>query len=606
MAHDAGVVGKAALPSLLRAGVATVALFAIGGLGLTRLLLPAGLRRYEALWVLPVGACAVALCETVLGFAYVPFHVNLAITIAAGVAVAVVAWRRGGTGGQVLIPAGLRGAAWPAYVAVLLAAVALIPLFRAGFATVEGEGQDAHLAVGTAQFLQHHHPTAVAISEPVDKVPLVWRSKQPIYYALGSVASLSGLEPYQAISTVAAVMLALTAIGFFVLARELLGAAVWAAVIAMALVGLDRMVLHTVMHPYFNQTWGFFTLPFALVLAWWAARERSSGGLALLALVLAIGAFAYPLALPIPLLALAVFLWPERRRVSPRRLYRGRRSLLWMVPLGLVLVVPVGGVLEKAYTASQVVFDLSVPLTSWGGDLLGWFPEPWFFGLRSWALLGVAAPFLLYGAWVALRDRPALLRRGLLAVLAFGAVFAVWFRLRDVGWYFHFKTLAFIAPLAVTLAFAGLSRVRPWAGVLAAVLWIPAAVSAADQELGRTFDQLPRNVLALRQIDQALPPGRSIRLDIDPSEQNWVAYMLHGQPLCSQHPLLHTSYPHVPTSRKADYILVKHDDPPPADATGAPVQRLDAFTLYREKPAVPGPSACSQRMVQTVTEIISG
>ncbi|MCW3048447.1 MAG: hypothetical protein JWO74_2731, partial [Solirubrobacterales bacterium] len=257
MAHDAGVVGKAAVPPLLRAGLAAVGLFAVGGLGLTRLLLPDGLRRYEALWVLPVGACAVALCETVLGFAYVPFHVSLALTIAAGVVVAAVAWRRGG---HPLVPGGMRRTGWPAYVAVLLAAVALIPLFRAGFATVEGEGQDAHLAVGTAQFLQHHYPTAVAISEPVDQVPLVWRSKQPIYYALGSVASLSGLEPYQTLAPVAAVMLALAATGFFLLARELLGAGTAAAIAAMALVGLDRMVLHTVMHPYFNQTWGFFTL----------------------------------------------------------------------------------------------------------------------------------------------------------------------------------------------------------------------------------------------------------------------------------------------------------------------------------------------------------
>jgi hypothetical protein len=497
----------------------------------------------------------------------------------------------------------MRRAGWPAYVAVLLAAVALIPLFRAGFATVEGDGQDAHLAVGTAQFLQHHPPTAVAISEPVDRVPLVWRSKQPIYYALGSVASLSGLEPYQTLAPVAGVMLALAALGFFLLARELLGAGVAAAIAAMALVGLDRMVLHTVMHPYFNQTWGFFTLPFALVLSWWAVRERTRGGLALLALFLAIGAFAYPLALPIPLVALAVFLWPERGRLSPRRLYHGRRSLLWMVPLGLVLIVPLAGVAEKAYTASQVVFDLSRPLSSWGGDLLGWYPEPWFFGLGSWTLLVVAAPFLAWGAWTALRGHPALLRDGLLAVLAFGAVFAVWFRLRDVGWYFHFKTLAFIAPLAVTLAVTGLARLGRRTGGVVIAIWILAAVSAANQELGRTFDQLPKHVLALRGIDAALPPGRSVRLDIDPNEQNWVAYMLHGQPLCSRLPLLHTSYPHVPISRKAEYILADHGTARPFDAAGPPVALVGQFRLYRQRADVPGPSFCSLARVQTVTAI---
>src|SRR5919206_2411566 len=294
LANDAGVIGKSAARPLLQVGLAAVALFAVGGFGLTRLLLPPGLRRHEPLWILPVGACAVALELTVLGYAYVPFKVSLGIVIAVGIALAAYALRRSGP------PGGFthRGFAWPVYVAVILAAIALIPLFRAGFATVEGQGQDAHLAVGTAQFLQKHHPTAFAPGEPVDKVPLVWRGEPPIYYALGAVASISGMEVFESISTLAAVLLGLAAIGFFLVARELLGAKWWVAVMAMGLVGLDRMVLHTVMHPYFNQTWGFFAMPFALVLAWWAVRERTRGGVALLALFVAICGFAYPLALP--------------------------------------------------------------------------------------------------------------------------------------------------------------------------------------------------------------------------------------------------------------------------------------------------------------------
>jgi hypothetical protein len=31
------------------------------------------------------------------------------------------------------------------------------------------------------------------------------------------------------------------------------------------------------------------------------------------------------------------------------------------------------------------------------------------------------------------------------------------------------------------------------------------------------------------------------------------------------------------------------------------VRRLDAFTLYRQRPSVPGPENCSREMVQTVT-----
>ena len=79
--------------------------------------------------------------------------------------------------------------------------------------------------------------------------------------------------------------------------------------------------------------------------------------------------------------------------------------------------------------------------------------------------------------------------------------------------------------------------------------------------------------------------------------------MLHGQPLCSQHPLLHTSYPHVRISRKADYILTQKEARVPRDAVPTPVRRLDGFTLYREKPGVPGRENCSQTMVQTVERI---
>lgn len=534
---------------------------------------------------------------TVLGFAAVPFHLNLALTLAGGAALGVVAWRR--SPGLPDRPA-LARAAWPLWLAVLLAAVALVPLFRAGFATVEGQGQDAHLAVGTAQFLQHHYPTSIAPEEPVDRVPLVWRSKQPIYYVLGAAASLSGLEPFQTISTVAAAMLALAALGFFLLARELLRAPPWVALCAMAVVGLDRMVLHTVMHPYFNQTWGFFTLPFALVLSWWAVRERRTrGSVALLALVLAVGAFAYPLALPIPLVALAVLLWPERRALSPRRLYRGRRSLLWIVPLGLALVVPVLGVIEKAASAAHVIVAVNEPLNAWGGDLHGYFIEPRFLALNTWVALAAAAPFLLYGLWAALRALPRELRLALGAVIAFGVVFAVYFRLRPIGYYFHFKTLAFVAPLTLAVAVVGLQRAKLVVACLVAL-----ALSAANAEIGQTFDELPKAVLQLREIDAALPPGQSIRLDVDPQEQNWVAYMLHGQPLCSQHPLLGTSYPHVPVSRKADWILAPKSAARPRDAApGPPAQTLDAWALYRARPDLPGRDACSQTMVQTVERI---
>ncbi len=201
------------MPDLARAAAAGVLLFGVCGFGIARLALPEGLRRYELLWVLPVGACACALSLTVLGYLYVPFGVSLPLVLAGGLALAAFAVRRRGTPG----PGSLRRIAWPVWIAALVAAVALIPLFRAGIVTVAGEGQDAHMAVGTAQFLQHHHPMGKAIEEPVDEVWLVWRSKPPIYFALAAHASVAGMEPYQVISTQQALLLFFAVCGFFLL-----------------------------------------------------------------------------------------------------------------------------------------------------------------------------------------------------------------------------------------------------------------------------------------------------------------------------------------------------------------------------------------------------
>lgn len=607
LARRSGVVGRGAVPDLAQAAASGVLLFAVCGFGLVRLLLPVGLRDHEPLWILPVGACALALALTVTGFAGVPFDVALALVVGAAVVLAAVAWRR--SGGPPAA-ASFRRSGWVGYVAVLVAAIALIPLFRAGFATVEGEGQDAHMAVGTAMFLQEHHPTALAVEEPVDEVWLVWRSKPPIYFALAAHARVSGLEVFQVISTHLALLLAMTVTGFFLVARTLLRAPPWVAVAAAGLAGLDRMVLHTVMHPYFNQTWGMVTLPFALVLSWWAVTQRSRGGLALLGLLLAVGAFAYPLMLPIPGLALAVWLWPHRRRLSPRRLGLTRRSLAWVIPLTLILSLPIAGVLEKMNTGAQVVLNPSKSLRTWGGDLTTYYEEAWFLGMPDGATLILFAPALLWGGWLALRAAPAPVARGLAAVLAFAVVFAVVFRLREFGFYFHFKVLAFVGPLAVLIAVVGLARARvrgrPVAVVAVAAL-LGLSLEAAADELGRTFDQLPKRVLELRSVPDVVPPGDSVRIDVSPLEQNWIAFWLHERPVCSQRPLLGTAYPRVRRSRRADWIVAKRREPRPADAApGAPALLLEEFALYRARPDLPGRENCSQEMVRGVTQVDLG
>src|ERR1043165_3916573 len=40
----------------------------------------------------------------------------------------------------------------------------------------------------------------------------------------------------------------------------------------MGVAGFDRMALHTGLNPYFNQTWGYMAMPFALVCGWALVR----------------------------------------------------------------------------------------------------------------------------------------------------------------------------------------------------------------------------------------------------------------------------------------------------------------------------------------------
>ncbi len=94
-----------------------------------------------------------------------------------------------------------------------------------------------------------------------------------------------------------------------------------------------------------------------------------------------------------------------------------------------------------------------------------------------------------------------------------------------------------------------------------------------------------------------------MRLDVDPQQQNWTAFWLHGQPLCSVHPLFGTSYPHVQQSRRADYILTPWNARRPRDATGARVLQAGQYALVAGEAGPPGPEVCSREMVQTVTSV---
>jgi hypothetical protein len=590
----------------LRAVIAALALFGVCGFGLTRLLLPAELKRYELLWTPAVGAPAAGLFMTVLGFAWVPFKLSLALTLAGGGALAILAVRRSGRETPTI-----RGLGQPAFVAILLVCVALVPYFGAGFPTVTGSGSDAFHAVGAAEFLQHNHPTAVNPEGPLDQMPPLWRSKQPIYYVLGAVASLSHLEPYQTLAPVAAVVIVLAGVGIFLLTRELLRASPLAGVLAMAITGLDAMVLKTALNPYFNQTWGYFALPFSLILGWWAVSRRSAGAAVLLALFLLLGAFAYPLALPIPVLALTVFFLLDarerRRRGEPtgleklRPLVRGKRSLWWLLPLGLLLAVPVAATLEKIWSAVTLLVDPHSSLRDWGGDVFRFIPAHKFFALASPHLWWLAVAAMVGLTLWLLRDLPRPLGWGLGVTMASFLLAGAWFRQRDFGWYFEFKTLAFSGPLLVACAVVGVSRLGRFAAPLLA-LFLLSAHASAREEVASEHYQLTKQELALRDWSRELPRNASVRLDTWPPIQLWGSYMLSRHPLCSQLPLLGTDYPHVLRSRKADHILLdskgrSYYGGRPPDADGPPVRVNSEFRLYRARADLPGPDRCSRRLV---------
>jgi hypothetical protein len=572
VAQDAGVAGGSAVPVVARVAIATVAVFLVCGYAPAVVLTPARLRPWWPLLVLPLGAISSGMALTVLGFAAVPFHVALVLTLAAGIVLAAIVER----------PALDRDAA-PTFVALaavaaLLVAVALVPTFRSGLATATGFGSDAHLVTGSATFLQHNYPASTNVAYPADQVPPLWRSKFPIYYPLAAVSSVAGVEPWQALMTVAAILLALAGVGFFLLAREGLGAPIGAAAAAMAVAVLDRRVFHLALHPYYNQLWGMLTLPFTIVAAYLYALEPSRRALAMFAAFAVVGAFAYPLMLPFPLLTGLGAWWLSGRRVELRR--PKRKALIWMVPLTLLLIVPIIGVIQKVWDAVTLLVNPGNSLVGWQGDLQHYPAVGEFFAIFPNGLSAVMAAIVIALGFAGLWRAPRLLGRPLMVTLGAALAFAVYFRVVNYGQYFYFKVLSFAAPLLLVAAVTMLDRLRPRVAgrVLIAGLVISALLSARS-EIATDYDQLSPETIQLRDWAAALPAGASIRLDTPRASQLWDAYMLSSHPLGSRDPI--TNYPHVPVSTGADYVLDRPLLPPPDGAAGAPIARNARYRLWR-------------------------
>ena len=612
---EGGLPNLEAIPAVARTLAAAVVLFGVVGVAVTPLVLPPRLRQDAALLVLPVGAVFAGLALTVLGFTGAPFELSLPLLLGGAAVIAVVLARRGRL--RVLIPAAdARGNALAALAAgVIIVAVALVPMLRDdSFATVFGQNGDAHLATGAATLLQHAGPTEVADELPVDRMPGAWKSKYPIYYVFAAVSDLAGLDPVETFMALSALMLALTGLGFWLMARHMLGAGVAAAATAMVLVGLGEQALTLVHSPFYNQLWGSFALPYTLLGSWLYLREPSRAALGLAAPFFIVGFLAYPLLAPFTAAFVAIcgalVLQRHRRAgespgwVASLRLPRGRGwTAVWIAggAFGLLFALA-----ATAAGTEKIVDGIAAALP--GGDLAPWSGEALGFLRLDRALsvsrASVLAPVMLGLAAFALTRVDREVAIPLATTVGALLLAAAYLRLRDGGQLFVFKALSFAGLVVVATATVGAFRLLgarqrwlQWGAALAIAAITIATASGARLEARSTTPHVTKDLAEIADWGDRLPAGASVRVDVAGyGRQQWAWYMLAEHPVSSLSPLL-DFFPHAPVGRKADYLLVDNERRAPADASGAPVFSNGSFALYRMRPGVPGPDVSSRRMI---------
>jgi hypothetical protein len=633
LAIDAGVKGVSAVPAVLRTGVVTVGFCTLCGWAPARHLIRGELSLDRVLFVMPIGAALSSLELTLLGLLHVPLAVNVATVIIGSLgAIAVTRARyrpREAEPDSYRVESrgrprrALSVAAPPLAVGLIVALVALLPIFRAGFVTTPGQNPDVILVIGSARLLQHAPPTARRAEEPINHVPLVWRSKYPIYYELAAVSLLAGQDPNAAFPTLAAFVLALCAIGFFLLARHMLRAPPRIALAVLLLVGMDRIVLSVTVHPYYNELWAIFTLPFILLLGWRYLTDPSRVSAAAFALFAALGLLVYPLLLPFPAIFLGGYAWLVNRRrraegqapgwiaalslPSPRK-----HPWLWL-PIAIV-AIPVGAVLARGVFEKIVTAGIALAP---GGDLIDWrggvpyLPLGTYVGLPGGSALDYLGLLLVCAiALMALQRLPTEVRRPLRWLVVVTAIAGVYFRHRRYGELFDFRDLAFLGPILLTLAVTGLGSLTRsprraaaaagLAGLAVAAVTVPAG---ASREINATFENASRSVLQLDDWSRLIPRDASIRNDVPQiGLQLWGTYMLHDHRLSALRPL-GGFYPHPPKGRKADYVLAMRTQPRPEDAVSAPILANSQFELWRMNPAVPGPDVSRRGLIDDYTRI---
>ena len=617
IAWNAGVKGAGVAPDIVRGGAALLALLVVAGYAPARLLAPSELRVHLPLLVPLVGAMTAGLALSALGFVGVPLPISVAVLLAAGVAAALLVRVRLGPARPAQAELAAAGGRWlalagPAYIALLLAAALMIPVLRDQLVSVPGTNPDAMLGAGTVELLRNAGPLDVRPELPVDRMPVVWNSKYPIYYVLAGAAELSGLSTLELWAAAGAVLAGLTAIGFFLLARYSLRAGPLAALLAMGLVAADRVLAHLALHPYHNQLWGTLALAPMLLfgLRFIDAPNRRDGALTTLFLV--IGLLAYPLMVLFPAAAFtAAWLRVRRERGAaplPRPRLPRRRRGLWLVvavaafPAGLVLLA---GALQKMVGAARVLLGSGVP---WGGDVTSYRWFSWLVGVEGPAgtVTGVA---ILAFALLGLRRAPRNVAVPLGVTVVVSAVVATYlFFLRPFSEYFHFKVVAFLFPLLLVAAAcwladragpSGNSNLTRLAAAGATALIAAVLLVGLRNEIAANALQADRPTLELRAAAaRILPPNASVRLDVANGRQLWAGYVLADHPVTAIAPINNTSYPYPPAGRRADFIVAERRLKPRGpwpDAAGPALYENKIFRLYRMRDDVPGRDAASQR-----------
>ncbi len=595
------------LPGLIRGSAASLILFLVCGEALGRWLTPAPWRRLCWFFALPLGAVASGLVLMAFGVAHVPLRVSLWVTLALGLAASWWVRRHpqahdsapaqpaaSGSAPGALLTDRRSLLAWAVVLAIVFC-VALIPAGRTNGDTIYGQNPDASQVVGIAVLFQHVPPTATDDALPLDVVPQEWRFRYPIFYPLAAASSLSHFDPIRVFPAMVALLAVIAVLGFALLAVAFLGAPKAAGPAVAAVLGFSWVVQYLAWHPYWNQMWGLALMPYTLLFGWKAARDWDGRSVLLCVLFLLALWFAYPLALPYPvviLVALVIAYW--RKPTMPR--VAGPRAWLAVV-VGLCLLLPavVGSILKLKEAISQLLTPGS---DLWGGDITHFISFGHFVGTGGdiVAALAVAA--------VAAFGLPGLERRAALAlglVLSALCLLDLRFRLVSSGPYMDFKHLSFVGTLVLTLAASAVLRLiwsRSRLTLLGAALAIAWTVPALRLDRANAIAQQQQVTAAMFQIrDWAakLPAGASVSVDVPASDggaQLWAVYMLGDHPVNSPTPVIGTTYAYAPKGGRADYSLdlryypnvdpaVKRPFPPGFATVEPPVFVNGQFVLRR-------------------------